>query len=227
MSRYRHEYKYFLNAIQENILLIKAEGLLQRDCHAGEKGFYWIKSLYFDDLDNTCLNENIDGTDKRSKFRIRYYNDDKSYINLEKKSKIRGMTHKESCRLSIEECRMLIKGMIPTEIVDSNPVKQKLLLEMQLRGLQPKVIVTYKRRPFVYSAGNVRVTFDQNITSSTDISGFLEGNYIERPVLASGKSILEVKWDELLPLHIKEHLKIDGLQWTSFSKYYMCRRYHL
>ncbi len=227
MSRYRHEYKYYLDAMQENILLIRAQGMMQRDKHAGENGFYWIRSLYFDDFDNTCFYENVNGTDRRSKFRIRYYNNNTSYIMLEKKSKVKGMTRKESCRLDVEECRMLMKGEIPEVALDFDDMKRKLFLEMQLRGLQPKVIVTYKRIPFVYSVGNVRVTFDQNISSSVEITKFLDGNYVERPILACGGSILEVKWDELLPLHIRDYMKIDGLQWTNFSKYYMCRKYHL
>ena len=227
MNRYRHEYKYFLDAMQESILLIRAQGMLQRDKHTGERGFYWIRSLYFDDVHNTCFYENVNGTDRRSKFRIRYYNNNTSYINLEKKSKVKGMTRKESCRITLEECRMLMNGEIPTFVSDSDEMKKKLFLEMQIRGLQPKVIVTYRRVPFVYSVGNVRITFDQNITSSIEIAKFLEGNYQERPILTKGSSILEVKWDEILPLHIREHMKIDGLHWTNFSKYYMCRTYHL
>ena len=98
---------------------------------------------------------------------------------------------------------------------------------MLLRHLKPKVIVTYERVPFVYPGGNVRVTFDQKITSSAELGAFLSGEYAQRPILPVGKSVLEVKWDELLPLHIKDALNMDTLQWSAFSKYYMCRILHL
>lgn len=227
MRRYRHEYKYIINETQENILYTLAQGILLRDSHVQEDGMYTIRSLYFDDPYDSCFYENMNGTDPRSKFRIRYYNNETAQLRLEKKSKIRGMTNKISCSLTNEECRQLIQGetIIPTDQMPRKKVE--LLMEMQMRLLSPKVIVTYDRIPFVYSAGNVRVTFDKNIAASKEISSYLDGNYRQRPIMAYSQSVLEVKWDELLPLHIREALQLDTLQWSAFSKYYMCRNYNL
>ena len=227
MRRYRHEYKYIINGIQESILYPLAQGILQRDTHVQEDGMYTIRSLYFDDPYDSCFYENMNGTDPRSKFRIRYYNSDTTRINLEKKAKMRGMTSKISCSLSEEECLQLMQGQ--RIIVTDQMPKQKaeLLLEIQMRCLSPKVIVTYDRIPFVYAAGNVRITFDKNITASKEIFSFLDGNYRQRPIMAPAQSILEVKWDELLPLHIQQTLQLDTLQWSAFSKYYMCRNYNI
>ena len=227
MSRARHEYKYLINAVQEELLRQRAACLLARDPYAGADGSYFIRSLYFDDPDDGCLLDNESGTDRRSKFRIRYYNHDSSVLRLEKKSKIRGMTRKVSCPLSQEEGRMLTEGRIPAVTPGLPPQKQQLFLELQLRGLTPKVIVSYERIPFVYAAGNVRITFDRKLSSSGDVSRFLSGDYGFRPVAGPGTSVLEVKWDQLLPPHIQDSLQLDSLQWTSFSKYYMCRIYHL
>ena len=227
MSKYRHEYKYLLDAREEAYLRIRAAGLMQRDTHAQEGGEYEIRSLYFDDLYNTCANENENGTDPRSKFRIRYYGHEPSYIRLEKKSKTRGMTLKESCRLTMDECQSMMRGQLPLITEAMEPKKQQLLVEMQLRGLQPKVIVTSDREPFVDPVGNVRVTFDKHLASSPEVGCFLDADFLKRPVLPAGTCILEVKWDELIPLHIKEAFQTDHLQWTAFSKYFMCRKYTL
>lgn len=227
MNRYRHEYKYIINASQESILQIRAMGILKRDSHADVDGMYTVRSLYFDDHLNSCYYENQSGTDIRSKFRLRYYNDRTNLIMLEKKSKFRGMTMKESCEMSIEECMQLIYGKVIEVQDDMSSVKKQLLLEVQKRMLQPKVIVTYDRIPLVYTAGNVRVTFDKNITSSNEVEKYLNVKYRQRPVLENARSVLEVKWDEMLPLHIKEVMQLDTLQWCSFSKYYMSREYHL
>jgi len=227
MSKYRHEYKYIINKKEENILLIRAQGLLSRDVHVNEDGSYIITSLYFDDYDNSCFAENESGTDPRSKFRIRYYNDNSEYLKLEKKTKKRGMTLKESCKITKEECIRIINGDIPRETEGRSQMAVKLFTEMRLRNMIPKVIVSYERIPYIYPAGNVRVTFDRSIYSSNDISGFLEGDFMKRPILPIGKSIMEIKWDELLPLHIKENLHIDSLQWSTFSKYALCRKYNL
>lgn len=227
MNKYRHEYKYMINTVEENILLLRAEGILERDSHAAFDGSYCIRSLYFDDYDNNCVLDNESGADMRSKFRIRYYNDDSIHIQLEKKSKFRGMTRKESCNISQEEYNRLIQGDIPENMADLPAGKKEMFLEMKLRRLIPKIIVSYERVPFVYPAGNVRITFDKNITSSNDISRFLTRDYTVRPIMQQGYSILEVKWNEILPMYIKGIMQLDSLQWTSFSKYYMCRIYHL
>ena len=227
MISYRHEYKYFLNSIQEIILRIRASGALERDMHTGSDGGYRVRSLYFDDYDDTCLMENDSGTDMRVKFRMRYYNDDSSQVYLERKSKERGMTRKVSALLSGEECRALMEGNVPECSADVRKEKAELFWEMHLKRLVPKVIVSYERIPFVYGGGNVRITFDSNISSAVDTAHFLTGNYSCRPVLPPGESILEVKWDEVLPLHIRELLDLGTLRWTAFSKYNICRLYHL
>lgn len=227
MSRYRHEFKYMIDACQEQILKIRADGVLMHDPHVRQDGTYLIRSAYFDDLFNSCLKENLDGTDPRSKFRIRYYNHDTGRISLEKKSKRAGMTLKDACRITKEECEVFLRGEVPPLPEDAPPIKQKLFNEVTLRGLTPQVIVTYERTPYVYPGGNVRITFDGKITSSNELNRFLAGDYITRPVLPAGASILEVKWDEVLPRHIKDALSLDDLTWTAFSKYFMCRMMHL
>ncbi len=227
MGRYRHEYKYLIPASEECILMVRAAGVLLRDVHAGPAGSYTIRSLYFDDDCDTCLHENMAGTDPRSKFRIRYYNNDTQMLRLEKKSKCRMMTLKESCEITQEECLCLMQGKTPEITPEMPQIKRKLISQMLLRGMKPKVIVTYERVPFVYPGGNVRVTFDRNITSSAQVHAFLSGDYAQRPILPVGKSVLEVKWDEVLPLHIKSALDMNRLQWAAFSKYQMCRVLHL
>lgn len=224
---FRNEYKYLIDARQDAILSVRAAGLLMRDIHTLNGGKYIIRSLYLDDIHDTCLYDNLRGSDPRSKFRIRYYNADLGYITLEKKSKYRGKGRKVSCHLTEDECRAFMLGNVPQISCSMSETKQKLFTEVMLNGLVPKTIVTYEREPFIYPCGNVRITFDRNLSSSDDIEQFLCGSYSERPIFQCGQSLMEVKWDELLPEHIREALSIENLQWTAFSKYCMCRTYHL
>lgn len=223
MSDYRHEYKYILNAKEDAMLSHIAEGIIDRDKNADENGKYVIRSLYFDTIDDICLHENINGCDPRWKYRIRYYNNDTTYIVLEKKSKVNGMTKKESIRISDEMVDQLIQGNADG-LASINGVFAAEFFENRLL---PKVIVTYEREPFIYFAGNVRVTFDRSISSSIQFDCFLRGDYVQRPVMESGRQIMEVKWDEVLPYFIKNSLKVSELTWTAYSKYTMCRKYHL
>lgn len=224
-KKYRHEYKYMMDACQAALLEARVSLLMRRDSHAGAEGTYLIKSLYFDDYNDSCFWEKEDGLNERSKFRIRYYNQDKDFIRLEKKSKKNGMTCKESCFITEEMCRSFMEGRIPEIRPDMPEMMKTLFTEMRLRALMPKVIVVYERKPYVCSMGNVRVTFDRNLSSSNDIVHFLNEDMVLRPIMRKGESLLEVKWDELLPDYISEHLALESLQWSAFSKYCLCRKF--
>lgn len=225
MSEYRHEYKYLCTMQELLCIRNQIEAVMQPDLHAGADGVYTIRSLYFDDYENRCFYDNINGTDPREKFRIRIYNGNSSYIRLELKRKERGKTKKLSCRLPQELCEMAMEGKcLPIEALDS-AVYRKFCLQQNMRLLAPKVIVEYDRIPFIYPDGNVRVTFDMDIRSSDRIENFLEREIRSRLVMPQNRQILEVKFDEYLPDFIYQSVQIKNLQWTTFSKYYMCRKY--
>ena len=201
--------------------------LLPPDSHTGKGGIYTIRSLYFDDYYNRCFYENENGTDPREKFRIRIYNHSTSRIMLECKRKQRGKTLKTSCRLTEEQTRLLMNGEVIPNIEEQPPLLQKLTSAMLSRRLRPVVIVEYERIPYVYKDGNVRITLDTNISSSTDIASFLDERIVKRPIMPVGKSLLEVKYDEFLPDFIYRNLQLQSLTQTAFSKYYLCRKYSL
>src|SRR5690606_41790593 len=55
----------------------------------------------------TLFRSKIDGVNEREKFRLRLYNDDTSFIRLEKKSKKSGICFKESTVITADECKRL------------------------------------------------------------------------------------------------------------------------
>ena len=225
-TEYRHEYKYLCSPIQLKVLEKRLEKLLRVDKHAGESGTYLIRSVYFDTPDNTCYYENENGVDPRSKFRIRIYNCSDTRIVLERKMKRRTMTHKDACEITREQCDLLLSGKNPAITSEMPKMLAGMLTEMQQRAMRPAVIVQYERKPFICPVGNVRVTIDMRISSSQSFDRFFERDMPSRQILANGQGVLEVKWDQLLPSYIKEQLQIDTLQWTAFSKYYLCRKYN-
>lgn len=226
MTEYRHEYKYQIDAMEKEILKLRAQGVLERDIHAGEDGEYLIRSLYFDSPEDDCFFENEDGVDPREKYRIRIYNCDSARISLECKAKRRGMTKKTACLITRRQCECFMEGTIPEAEERASVEQRAMFYRMRERNLRPVVIVQYMRTPYVGAAGNVRVTFDDAIASSNAVNSFFEENIPLRSVLPAGSSILEVKWDELLPSFVRGQLELDSLQWTAFSKYYLCRRYN-
>lgn len=222
---YRNELKYLVTASQIAEIKGRISNLVRLDPHVGERGVYSIRSLYFDDYYDSCMVENEIGTDPREKFRIRIYDHNPERITLEIKKKQCAMTQKLSCPLSREQCESLMRGEPLPVSGEYPPVLQKLLLLMRTRGLRPRVIVEYDRTPYVERLGNVRVTLDQNIASSGELGRFLEEAIAKRPILPAGHHILEVKYDEFLPDHIRSGMQIKNLRQTAFSKYYLCRKF--
>lgn len=223
-EKFRNELKYICSEGELIQLQSRVQMLCEADAHAGPEGIYNIRSIYFDDLQNRYFFENENGTDPREKFRIRTYNASDSRITLECKKKERSMTHKDSCQLSKEQYQKILEGSLSASHVNSTLLEKFYLLQEQ-RHLQPKVIVAYTRTPFVYTFGNVRITFDRNIGSSTDLSAFFDPYLPVRPILPLGKNILEVKYDELLPNFLYEAMNLGSLRQTTFSKYYLCRKF--
>lgn len=223
--KYRHELKYQISDAQIPMLKNRITHMIPADSHAGESGSYVIRSLYFDDYENRCYYENENGTDPREKFRIRIYNHSTDKITLECKRKERGKTHKTACPLTLQQTKLLMAGKILPDIASQPPLLQKLTVQMMSRRLRPVVIVEYERFPYIYPNGNVRITLDTNIRSSSAVEQFLEEQIPGRPVMPTGQQLLEVKYDEYLPDFIYRNLQLHSLRQTAFSKYYICRKY--
>lgn len=223
--KFRHELKYQITGAELQMLRNRINHLIPIDRHAGADGVYNIRSLYFDDLYNRCYYENENGTDPREKFRIRIYNHSTDRITLECKRKERGKTHKTSCPLTVEQTKSLMEGRPLPNIGQQHPLLQKMTMQMLTRRLRPVVIVEYDRIPYVYPNGNVRITLDCNITSSSAVRSFLEDQIPKRPVMPTGQQLLEVKYDEYLPDFIYRNLQLHSLRQTAFSKYYICRKF--
>lgn len=226
-QKYRHELKYLVSAAQIPLLKTRIASLMQRDPHAGKDGIYTIRSLYFDDYCNRCYYENENGTDPREKYRIRIYNHSDQKISLECKRKERGKTLKTACPLTRQQTEQLIHGEPPMVTEEIPPLLRKFAVEMKTRRLRPVVIVEYERTPYIYKNGNVRVTFDTQIASSSNVEDFFSETLSKRPVMPVGQQLLEVKFDEYLPDFIYRNLNLNRLQQTAFSKFYLCRKYSL
>ena len=218
---YRHELKFLVSDQELEIIRYRLNPLMRMDAHHSG-GTYQIRSLYFDDLEDSCMRENEDGIDNRRKFRIRIYGGD-DVIKLEKKIKYRGMTRKLSENLTIEQCRFYMQGRTPPFAEASERLQKELFAEIKTKGMRPISIVQYERTAFVEPAGNVRITFDRNIGGSKAITAFLDERVPLIPVLPQGQHILEVKFDQFLPQYIENVLNMGTLQQTSFSKYYFSR----
>ena len=225
IKKYRNEWKYNLTNQQLSLLKSRISEVLDLDPHTPKCGKYVIHSLYFDDYKDQSIYTTDSGLSKRFKWRIRFYDEDLSYIVLERKEKIDSRCHKKSCKLTLDEYEKIVSGNI-TDIVydtDKNLIKE-LARDIMLYNYVPKVIVDYERIAFVEEITNVRITFDTKISASYDFDNFLNGDYIKYYIQPSNQNVLEVKFDDVLPSYIKKIVESYEFKQTSFSKYYYCRR---
>jgi len=205
------------------ILRERLSGVMAPDAHVNSSGGYRIRSIYFDDYGDRCMQESEDGTAPREKWRIRAYDLNRSHILLECKSKDGDMISKSSCLITADEYHALLNAHF-TGVTD-RPLLNRFIFLQQTVMMRPKVIVEYMRYPYVCDEGNVRVTFDCDIVSSQDINGFFEPGIVSRPILPCGLQLMEIKYDEFLPDYIYHSIQMKDMHRISFSKYYLCRRY--
>lgn len=220
--KFRHELKHEINLSDMITIRQRLRAATLPDPHAVD-GKYFIRSLYFDNISDKALHEKLDGINQREKFRIRFYNGDTTLIHLEKKSKLNGLGSKETAELSAEQANGIANGGYAILKNLPSHLCQELYRKMKTQGLRPKTIVDYTREPFIFPAGNVRVTLDYNIRTGSNCVDFLNMDCPTLPV--SDAIILEVKWDEFLPDIIRDLVQLDGRQSGAFSKYAACRIY--
>src|SRR5699024_8489017 len=83
----------------------------------------------------------------------------------ENKHKLKRKNIKDSCRLAIDTYNEIMNRTLRFNPSDPRPLRM-LYLDMQMHLLRPSVIVEYERSAFVYDTGNIRITFDRNISYS-------------------------------------------------------------
>ena len=218
---YRHEYKYLISAGAAQLLKLRLPHVMARDPHAGAAGQYTIRSLYFDDGNYAAYAEKMSGVADRVKYRIRYYNYDTRAIRLEKKEKRGDLTRKTGQTITLNDARHLQSG-------NSGPcpdTQAELVTQLRIgigNGLRPAILVDYDRTPFVCSAGQTRITIDENIRTRPYDPDLLASPGAMIPVLEPGTAVLEVKFNDFLPGYLAEALADIPKVNIAVSKYVLC-----
>lgn len=219
-GKYRHEHKYALDYLNYLSLRQKLQVVMRPDKHSGADGKYLITSLYFDNCFDKALKEKLHGVSMREKFRLRYYGEDFETFFLEKKQKVNGLCLKNSAPLSYDDCLRILDGSHGELLNSQTPLVAELGFKMQTQLLRPRSVVRYNREAYVYSTGNVRITFDSDISTGLSPDWFFEPS---QTPLANPVLIMEVKYDEFLPEMIRHIVQPHCTRLQAFSKYASCR----
>lgn len=221
--KYRHELKFKISNSAAEVLKQKLSLILKKDKNAYySDGSYLIKSLYFDDLDSTSYYEKMDGVLYRKKYRIRIYNNNDEFIRLEKKMKHNTYTAKEQILISKDIYSKILNGKLD-EIDSPTGLLEEFITNSKTKHLVPSVIVLYHRIAFTYPISEVRITFDSHIQSGLYNYDLFDKEVPMYDVSESGKQVLEVKFNEVLPLHIANILNDIPSCKEAVSKFAICR----
>lgn len=218
----RHEHKYFLHMHEYLTLRGRIAQLLPLDKNSvGDEG-YVIRSLYFDGLYDQALYDKQDGIFSREKYRIRTYNYSDQTIKLERKSKFGEYVSKESAALTREQYERIMTGDYDC-LTDDHPLIADFRTALIHRGFRPTVIVQYTRAAYIYEYGDVRVTFDKKLSAVVNGIHLFEDSSAALDVLQDERTIMELKYNQFFPEHIRQLVQPDGHQKSTISKYVLCR----
>lgn len=225
-KKLRHELKYIISTGEYRCMKARFEAVMSADAHTAGGGER-IRSLYFDDIFDSAYHEKASGIEMRKKYRIRVYNESARLIKLECKQKFGSMVAKESALLNVEQYGLLLHGGDCSFLLDSGSMAAGMYAAMKTSLLSPSVITDYLREAYTCENGNVRVTFDSGIRAGVYDTDIFSPDIITAECLEPGTLVLEVKYDDFLPSHIKKMLQIPSHRREAVSKFLLCKNIQL
>ena len=221
----RHELKYTISNLDRIILMDRLDHVIKRDKNC-ENQKYIITSVYFDDCKNTAFKEKIDGDSIRNKYRIRFYNNDTSFLKLERKSKVHQMTQKVSAILTPYEVKLIYAGDYEFLKDKKEDIFKDFYIKLSHGLIKPKVIVKYERVAFVHPVGNLRITLDSCVKTSNNQTNIFAKDISYVPAMGADEVILEIKFNGVIPSYIKNIIQMGNITQSSSSKYVYSRKYN-
>lgn len=211
----RYELKYMLTEAQRDRLLAIMKPYMRADSY----GKTTIRNLYFDTDTYLLIRRSIEKPVYKEKLRLRSYakagEDDTVFAEL--KRKYNGVVYKRRMALAESEAiSWLSGGKRPCDTQISREIDYFL---KHYGSLHSTVFLSYDREAY-YSVDDdsFRVTFDNNILArDTDMT--LCADVYSKPLLDSGKFLMEIKCSGGIPLWLTSFLSKEKIYKTSFSKY--------
>lgn len=217
LSVLRSELKYWISYADSLRLQAELEKLLLPDRYS-EEGFYRVRSLYFDSLNQKDYVEKLDGAERRKKIRMRIYDESADVVKLECKQKSGALQHKESLLIGRQNAQRIMEGDYGSLLEEPEELAWRLYCDLTLGCYRPAVVIEYERCAYLYGEYNTRITIDRHVRSSE-----VELDLFERDLpwiyTVEDAVILEVKFNETLIEPVKKLLAKYHLTNVAVSKY--------
>ena len=194
-NNYRYERKYILDISNYSTLVneLLSEGM---EVHHPTR---FINNVYFDSLSLKSFVENIEGENKRNKYRLRWYGERFSLLEptFEIKIKRDNVNRKESIKIS----KIDFKSFNDIEELHNNLLasleEKNSLVFIEMINKIPTLLNGYNREYFVSKDGLTRLTIDRNLFFYNFMSN--QNNSIHN------KMIIEVKY----PTNVTPSINFD------------------
>jgi len=171
-----------------------------------------VNNIYFDTPDYQTCRDNIEGSNQRKKYRLRWYGTDLQTINnprFEIKIKHNELGRKEITPFPNQQLSNLSQI---TQQVNQLTISNTRL---QLLKLSPTLLNTYQRSYFGTSDGKFRITVDWNLQFYPP---FTQDAFQQHPFTDSS-IILELKYEEAVDTLAKSIFQYLPFRQTKSSKY--------
>lgn len=223
----RFEFKYLLHWQEYQEIRARLRRYVRVDNFAQDAAgdFYEVISLYYDSPKFYYYHEKFDGVKDRKKIRLRTYRNNgeiMSSVFFEIKRKSDAVVLKDRFLMDAATYRDFSRqhSFINTGLTQNKnlqPVIEEYEQERGQRSLQPQMLISYNREPYVGRFNNnFRVTFDYDMRAcpSQQLFG------VECAVsLLDNRVIMELKFNGKFPYYIREIIESYNLERVPFSKY--------
>ena len=210
----RYEMKYIPDGEQTRLLLEKLRGHMQVDRY----GRTSIASLYYDTPTYQLIRSSLEKPVFKEKIRLRSYGlaTEDSPVFLELKRKAYGVVYKRRVQTTIPQARQFFAE---ADDEGDGQINRELSAFRDHYGtLRPSCLIIYDRTAYFEPDGDLRLTVDENPRYRTDdltLTSSMDGISLFEP----GRTILEIKVQEAMPLWLNSILNECGIRKSSFSKY--------
>lgn len=225
----RLEYKYLVPEEALADVRRRISPHVEPDSHASVREGYTVRSVYFDTADLDFYYQKESGIQHRRKLRVRGYGDGSGdalvFLEIKRKndmaiSKARApfyYRHWPSLFASGDLARFVHNPGADAQVLRDG---HSFFFHLHRYSLMPTVLVCYEREAFFgkYKPG-LRVTLDKNLRSAPypGLQDLFAKNHQKRSL--EGHFIIEVKFNEGMPVWLKSLQEHHRLQRQALSKY--------
>ena len=171
-----------------------------------------INSLYFDDLNYSSINENLDGISEKKKYRIRWYGPKNKLNNPIFEIKIKKIFESHKKLYDLKK----LNNLFILKFENLEFIKEFVNNQYKFSKIIYPVLTThYDREYFISNNGLIRATLDYNLQSTH----LKENNDLNIGRNYLSNTILEMKYDANLDIYVRENLKNINSRLSKNSKF--------